>query len=57
MMLNKLHKNSIDYMMLVNNMQVKMIVADLFPNEDVVLMKNLDNNEDIMTKEMKIEYR
>jgi hypothetical protein len=57
MMLNKLHKNSIDYMMLVNNMQVKMIVVDLFPNEDVVLMKNLDNNEDIMTKEMKIEYR
>jgi hypothetical protein len=50
MMLNKLHKNSIDYMMLVNNIQVKMIVENLFPNEDVVVMKNFDNNEDMLTK-------
>jgi hypothetical protein len=57
MILNKLHKNYIAHMMLVSNMQVKMIVEDLFLSEDVVLMKNLSNNEDILSKQMHIEYR
>jgi hypothetical protein len=57
MILNKLHKKYIAHMMLVSNMQVKMIVEDLFRNEDVVLMKNLNNNEDILSKQMHIEYR
>ncbi len=44
-------------MMLEDNIKVKMIVENLFQNEDDVLRKNLDNNEDILTKQMYIEYR
>jgi hypothetical protein len=43
--------------MLEDNIKVKMIVENLFQNEDDVLRKNLDNNEDILTKQMYIEYR
>jgi hypothetical protein len=43
--------------MLVNNMQAKMIVEDLFQNEDVVLPMNSYNKERMLPKQMYIECR
>jgi hypothetical protein len=55
-MLNELHKKYIDHMILVNNMQVKMFVEDLVPNEDVVEVMNSYNNEDMLPKQMHIAH-
>ncbi len=55
-MLNELHKKCIDHMMLVNNRQVKMLVKDLFPNEDVVEAMSSYNNEDMLPKQMHIAH-
>jgi hypothetical protein len=57
MILNRFHKKYIDHVMLEKNTQIKTIVEDLFQNEDVVSMKNSNNNEDILSKQMHIEYQ
>jgi len=55
-MSSKFHEKYIDHMMVGNETQIKVIVKNLFQNEDVFPMRNFDKNQHILLKQMNIEY-
>lgn len=58
MTLNELHKAKISQrMMRMDTRLIKMILQHSFQNEDVVSKKHFDSSEDILPKQMEIEYR